>query len=239
MGQQRRSCLLVLVQNCRSLAAMKSTFADDCKRVGPADAEPPLMVLAELCSESDVTNLVDATIKKFGRLDILVNNAGISAYDRILRTSLENYDRVMNTNLRSAFHLTMLCVPHLIETRGNIVNVSSTAGTRVALGMLIYSMSKAAMDHMTSCTALELAPKGVRVNSVNPGVIHGTSILRYTSDEARDKYMQRAKEHHPLGRVGDPEEVAQSIAFLASINASFITGEQLHVDGGLHTVCWR
>jgi len=94
---------------------------------------------------------------------------------------------------------------------------------------------------MTSCIALELAPKGVRVNRVNPGVIDGTSIFHNMgkSDDACDKIMQRAKEHHPLGRVGDPEEVAQSIAFLASNNASFITGEDIHVDGRFHTVCWR
>jgi len=214
---------------------------DECKRVGPADSEPPLMVPAELCSELDVTNLVDATVKQFGRLDILVNNAGIALPDTIQSTSLGHYDHVMNTNLRSVFHLTMLCVPHLIETRGNIVNVSSIKGTRVCYGLLAYSMSKAAMDQMTSCTALELAPKGVRVNSVNPGTLVNTAILRNMgmSDDARDKFMQWAKEHHPLGRLGNPEEVAQSIAFLASSNASFITGEHLHVDGGLHTVCWR
>jgi len=213
---------------------------DECKRVGPTDAEPPLMVLAELCSESDVANLVDTTIKKFGRLDILVNSAGIAARGTIQTTSLENYDHVMNTNLRPAFHLTMLCVPHLIETRGNIVNVSSVAGTRVLHGMLPNSMAKAAMDQMTSCTALELAPKGVRVNSVNPGLT-ATSIYRSlgVSDEDHAKFLQSAKERYPLGRVGEPEDVAKAISFLASSNASFITGEHFHVDGGLHTVCWR
>jgi len=213
---------------------------DECKRVAPADAEPPLMVLAELCSESDVVNLVDTTIKKFGRLDILVNNAGIAALDTIQSTSLEIYDRMMNANLRSAFHLTMLCVPHLIETRGNIVNVSSFAGTRGLPGMLSYSLSKAAVDQMTSCTALELASKGVRVNSVNPGVIVSEIQKRAgMSDDDYAKFLQKTEENHPIARVGDPDEVAYAIAFLAASNASFITGELLHVDGGMHTVCWR
>jgi len=213
---------------------------DECQRVAPVDDEPPLMVLAELCSESDVTNLVDATIKKFGRLDILVNNAGIGVYDNIESTSLENYDRAMNANLRSAFHLTMLCVPHLVETRGNIVNVSSTAGSRVVPGLLVYSMSKAAMDQMTRCTALELASKGVRVNGVILGVIVTEAHKRAgMSDDDYAKFLRKAEENQPLGRVGDPDEVAQAIAFLAASNASFITGEHIHVDGGLHAVCWR
>ena len=213
---------------------------DECKCVGPADAEPPLMVLGDVCSESDVAKLVDATTKKFGRLDILVNNAGIFALDTIQNTSLENFDRMMNTNLRSVFQLTMLCVPHLIETRGNIVNVSSITGTRAINGMVSYCMSKAAMDQMTSCIALELAPKGVRVNSINPGVIV-TEIHKRggMSEDDYAKFLQIAKERQPLGRVGDPEEVAQAIAFLASSNASFITGEHVHTDGGLHTACWR
>ena len=99
-------------------------------------------------------------------------------------------------------------------------------------------MSKAAMDQMTACTALELATKGVRVNSINPGAI-ATEIFSRAgmSDEDVPKFMEHCKETHPLGRVGEAEEVAQAIAFLASSSSSFITGEHLHVDGGLHAAC--
>jgi len=213
---------------------------DECVRVGPADTQPPLTVVAEMSCEADVANLVDATIKKFGRLDILVNNAGFIEYGTIETTSLEQYDRVMGVNVRAAFQLTMLCVPHLVSTRGNIVNVSSIAGTRSFPGILAYGMSKSAVDQMTACTALELASKGVRVNSVNPGVV-ATELYRRggLSDEQHDNFMQRRKETIPLGRVGEPEEVAQAIAFLASSAASFITGEHLHVTGGFHVASPR
>jgi len=212
--------------------------SDECTSVGPADTQPPLIVIGELTCETDVINLVDATIKKFGRLDILVNNAGIYEFGSIEDTSLEQHDRLMGVNVRAAFQLTMLCVPHLIETRGNIVNVSSLAGTHSVPGVLAYSMSKSAMDQMTSCTALELAPKGVRVNSVNPGVIATEVLLRMgKSEEEKAKFFEHiGKEVHPLGRVGEVDEVAQAIAFLVSSSASFITGEHLHVDGGWHAV---
>jgi len=214
---------------------------DECVRVGPANPERPLLVIAELTREADVTNLVDATVKKFGRLDILVNNAGTAKLGTIETTSLEQYDHVMNVNVRSAFHLTMLCVPHLIATRGNIVNVSSVGGTRPLAGFLVACMSKSAMDQMTGCTALELASKGVRVNSVNRGVIDTGSLTRMVgmSDEEYAKFIEHHKETHPLGRVGDADEMAQAIAFLASNSASFITGEHLHVDGGWHATCLR
>ena len=213
---------------------------EECVRVGPANAERPLLVIAELTCEDDVTNLVDTTVKKFGRLDILVNNAGIAHFETIETTSLEQYDRVMRVNVRSAFHLTMLCVPHLIATRGNIVNMSSICGTRPCPSELAYSMSKSAIDQMTGCTALELASKGVRVNSVNPGMIV-TEVHKRAgmSDEEYIKFLEHGKEIHPLRRVGDAEEVAQAIAFLASSSASFITGEHLHVDGGRHATCAR
>ena len=129
----------------------------------------------------------------------------------------------------------MLCAPHLIATRGNIVNVSSVVSSRPFAGMLAYCMSKSAVNQMTGCTALELASKGVRVNSVNPG---GTATEIYKSigisKEQYAKFLEQRKGMQPLGRVGDAEEVAQAIAFLASSSASFITGEHLHVDGGLH-----
>ena len=193
------------------------------------------MVLAELTSEADVINLVDATIKKFGRLDILVNNAGITVFGTIESTSMEQYDRLMNVNLRAVYHLTMLCVPHLIETRGNIVNVSSVYGTRSVSGMIAYCMSKSAIDQLTSCAALELASKGVRVNSVNPGATISEILKRAgLSDDQYAKVIEHAKENNLLGRVGDPEEVGHAIAFLAGGNASFITGEHFHIDGGFH-----
>jgi len=140
---------------------------DECVRVGPANTERPLIVVADLSREADVTKLADATVKKFGRLDILINNAGMAELASIETTSLEQYDRVMGVNLRAAFQLTTLCVPHLIATRGNVVNVSSVVGTRSPPGAVVYCMSKSAMDQMTNCAALELASKGVRVNSVN------------------------------------------------------------------------
>jgi len=141
----------------------------------------------------------------------------------------------MAVNVRAAFQLTMLCVPHLIATSGNIVNVSSGGGTRPAPGVLAYCMSKSAVDQMTGCTALELASRGVRVNSVNPGVIV-TEIFSRAKMSAEEvaKFMENAKGIHPLGRVVDAEEAAQAIAFLASSSASFITREHLHVDGGWH-----
>jgi len=215
-------------------------IVDECVRVSPSQAEQPLMILADLRSEAEVAKIVDTTIAKFGRLDVLVNNAGIIEFGSIESTSMEQYDRIMNINVRAVYHLTMLCVPHLIETRGNIVNVSSIAGARSFSGILAYCMSKSATDQMTSCTALELASKGVRVNSVNPGVVPTNIHQRggLIGDEYAN-YMERMKETHPLGRLGDPDEVAQAIAFLASSSASFITGEQFHVDAGMHAVCAR
>jgi len=135
-------------------------ICDECRRLGPTNAEQPLVIVADLCCEADVTRLVDTTIKKFGRLDILVSNAGILEHGTIETTSLEQYDRVMRTNVRSAYQLTMLCVPHLIATHGNIVNVSSIYGTRSSTGCLAYCLSKSAIDQITRCTALELASKG-------------------------------------------------------------------------------
>ena len=134
----------------------------------------------------------------------------------------------------------MLAVPYLIKTQGNIVNVSSVNGLRSFPGVLSYNISKAALDQFTRCVALELAPKGVRVNAVNPGVIITELQKRGgLTDEAYEKFLERSKQTHALGRPGNSDEVANAIAFLASADASFTTGCSLPVDGGRHAMCPR
>lgn len=158
----------------------------------------------------------------------------------IENTSMEQYDRVMNTNMRSIYHLTMLAVPHLITTQGTIINVSSVNGIRSFAGVLSYNISKAALDQFTRCVALELAPKNVRVNSVNPGVIV-TNIHKNggMTEEAYAKFLEHSKTTHALGRVGTVNEVSEVITFLASSSASNITGASIPVDGGRACMCPR
>nr|XP_022343890.1 uncharacterized protein LOC111136979 [Crassostrea virginica] len=214
-----------------------SKTAEECQK---SNGKKPLILSGDLTNEDFVKQLVDDVVKHFGKLDILVNNAGIVRAETIETTSLEQYDEVMNINVRSIYHLTMLAVPHLIKTQGNIVNVSSVNGVRSFPGVLSYCTSKSAIDQFTRCTAMELASKKVRVNSVNPGVIITEIHKRGGMDEeAYQKFLDRCSFTHALGRPGQVEEVANTIAFLASDSASFITGAQLLVDGGKHVICSR
>lgn len=203
-------------------------------------APEPLQIIADVTNDADAKLVIDTTIEKFQKLDVLINSAGIIKKGSIETGTLEDYDTVMNVNVRSIFHLTQLAVPHLIATKGNIVNVSSVNGIRSFPGVLAYNMSKSAVDQFTNCVALELADRGVRVNSVNPGVIV-TDIHRRggMDDKAYAAFLEHSKTTHALGRAGNVIEVAESIAFLASERASFITGVQLPVDGGRHAICPR
>lgn len=195
----------------------------------------PLLIVADVTLAEDATRIVDETVAKFGRIDVLVNSAGILERGSIETTNVEQYDRVMDINMRSVYQLTILAVPHLIATKGNIINVSSVTGIRSFAGALVYNVSKSAVDQFTRCTALELAPKGVRVNSINPGVIVTDLHKRGgMSDTDYATFLVNTKNSHPLGRAGTVDETAKAIAFLASDMASFITGVQLPVDGGRH-----
>ncbi|XP_078664572.1 3-oxoacyl-[acyl-carrier-protein] reductase FabG-like [Branchiostoma floridae x Branchiostoma belcheri] len=199
-----------------------------------------LLVIGDICEEQVQKNLVEQTVQKFGRIDVLVNSAGIAHLASIETTDMAEYDKLMNVNVRSMVALTQLCVPHLIKTKGSIVNVSSVNGMRAFAGLLAYCMSKSAVDQFTRCVALELASKQIRVNSVNPGVIITDVHRRAGLDEERyAKFLEHSKTTHALGRVGDVSEVAKTIAFLASSDASFITGAQVPVDGGRHAMCPR
>lgn len=139
-------------------------------------APPPLQIIADVSNEADAKRTIDTTIEKFNKLDVLVNSAGIIKRGTIEAATLADYDEVMSTNVRAIFHLTQLAVPHLKLTKGNIVNVSSVNGLRSFAGVLVYNMSKAALDQMTNCIALELADKGIRVNSVNPVGLFSNSL---------------------------------------------------------------
>ncbi|NOZ61500.1 MAG: glucose 1-dehydrogenase [Calditrichaeota bacterium] len=184
--------------------------------------------------------LVQATVEKFGGIDILVNAAGIIATGTVENTSLADWDYMMDINLRSVFHLMQLALPSLIEREGNIVNVSSVTGLRAFPGVLSYCVSKAGVDQLTRCAALELASKKVRVNAVNPGVTVTELHRRGGMDEkAYQAFLGHSKTTHPIGRVGEPREIAELILFLASPHASWITGVSYSIDGGRAQTCAR
>ncbi|MGC4085846.1 MAG: glucose 1-dehydrogenase [Vicinamibacterales bacterium] len=195
---------------------------------------------ADVTADDAADRIVRAAVDAFGWLDVLVNAAGVIATGTIENTSDEKWDSMMNVNVRAPFRLMRAAVPHLKDRKGCIVNVSSVNGLRAFAGVLAYNVSKSAIDHLTRCAALEMAPFGVRVNGVNPGVTI-TNLHRRggMDDTAYAAFLQRSKETHPLGRPGQPEEVAAMIVFLASDEAAWMTGETIPVDGGRHLTCLR
>lgn len=200
-----------------------------------------LQIIADVNVEVDRQKIIDETLKKFGKIDVLVNNAGIGKEGNVENFSMDDFDLVMNTNVRSVYHLTQLAIPHLIKSKGNVVNISSVLGIRPMEGRSAYCMSKAAVDHFTRCLALELAPSGVRVNSVNPAVVETQFHRNMGMNEATyQAFLENARKSHALGRVGNVDDIAKSIAFLASNEmSSFITGTILTVDGGKAIMCPR
>jgi len=199
-----------------------------------------LTIAADITNENDLRRALDAAIEKFGRLDILVNAAGHISGGSIENTSPAAWDAMMDVNLRAVFLLMQMAAPHLISSGGNVVNISSVTGLRSFPGILAYCVSKAGLDQLTRCAALELAPKGVRVNAVNPGVVV-TEIHKRggMSDEEYQRFLEHSKTTHPLGRVGDPKEIAELVFFLASEKAAWITGATHQIDGGRALTCAR
>ncbi|KAH9583176.1 beta ketoadipate:succinyl-CoA transferase, tr2, variant 2 [Schistosoma haematobium] len=202
--------------------------------------EPFLCIEADLAEPCEVEKAYRLAINHFHQLDILVNNAGCMIRDTVESFNATEYEHMMKVNVTAAITLTNLAIPDLSASKGSIVNVSSVCGKRSFPGVMSYCISKAALDQFTKCTALDLAPKGIRVNSVNPAVIV-TELHRRSgmSENDYEKFLSRANETHALGRTGTVEEVARAIAFLSSSASSFTTGNLLMVDGGRSIMCPR
>jgi len=217
-------------------AGALETVADEIAKLGGES----FTVAADVTSEPDAERAVAACVERFGGLDVLVNAAGGLQSGTVETTTLSAWDAMLDVNLRAVFHLMQLSIPHLERRRGNIVNVSSVTGLRSFPGVLAYCVSKAGVDQLTRCAALELAGKQIRVNAVNPGVVR-TQVHRRggMNEEAYAAFLEHSRTTHPLGRVGDAEEVAELILFLASARAAWITGATYSIDGGRAQTCAR
>jgi NAD(P)-dependent dehydrogenase (short-subunit alcohol dehydrogenase family) len=195
--------------------------------LGPAVAA----IRCDVAARSDLVTAVDAAVAAFGGLDGLVNNAGIAPRGDIFNETPEQFDRVIATNLTAAFHATQLVVPHLIAAGGGvIINMSSVNALLTIPSLLAYNVAKGGLNQLTRNTAVALAPHNIRVVGIGPGTIL-TELARnavMADEAARRQILSRT----PLGRAGEPEEIAAIAAFLLSDDASYITGETLYADGG-------
>lgn len=179
-----------------------------------------------LTNEEEVSKMFEEVNNKYGQIDILVNNAGVSSKTPILEHTIEEYDKVANINIKSAFVCSKVAVPYLEKTKGVILNTSSMVSKHGQPSGVMYPTSKFAINGMTLSLARELAPRGIRVNAVAPGITR-TDMVAALPDEIIKPLIATI----PLGRIGEPEDIANAFLFLASDLASYITGEVISVDG--------
>ncbi|MET3478408.1 MULTISPECIES: SDR family NAD(P)-dependent oxidoreductase [unclassified Variovorax] len=192
--------------------------------------ERTLVKVADVSSFEQVQALVDATIERFGALHVLFNNAGIAVEGTVTQPPLEDWNRIMAVNAGGVFHGCRAAMPHLVRSKGCIVNTASVSGLGGDWAMGFYNASKGAIVNFTKALALDHGKDGVRVNAVCPSLTFTPMTEDMKSDGA---LMAKFAERIPLGRGADPSEIAAVVAFLASDDASFVSGVAMPVDGGL------
>ena len=189
-----------------------------------------LAMKTDVSSAEQTGEMVKITVEKFGRIDILVNNAGIFPFKPLVEMTESDWDKVLNVNLKGVYNCTRAVAPHMINQKsGKIINIASIAGVVVGFAALThYSASKGGIVGFTKSVALELAPFGINVNTIAPGSIETPGARMDMNDESVKQFLQAI----PLKRIGQPEDVANAVLFLASDESSYITGQCLVVDGG-------
>ncbi|XP_054153774.1 uncharacterized oxidoreductase TM_0325-like [Oppia nitens] len=203
--------------------------AQQCRYVATRCAEV-IEVVADLTKDCECRRLIRRTIEEFGQLDVLINNANVSGMSKVDDPkSAYIFDHIMHVNVRSTFLLSQLSIPHLELTNGCIVNISSRAASNPVTDYSLYCMSKASLDMMTKCLALDLKHKGIRVNAVNPSFLRPKVSRSVCCEE--DKSEDDKLLHYPLKRLGEPQEIARTVEFLASGRATHITGVTTAIDG--------
>ena len=191
---------------------------------------PALGVTADAAKREDADRLVEATRERFGRIDVLVNNAGITRDQLLVRMKDDDWDQVLDTNLRGVFLMTRAVGKVMMRQKsGRIINIASTAGAMGNPGQVNYSAAKAGVIGLTKAAGRELAHWNILVNAVAPGLIE-TDMAASIPAEAREAMLQQV----PLKRIGQGREVAEVVRFLAGDGASYITGQTIHVNGGLY-----
>lgn len=218
-----------VVVTCRTESEGKKTADELDAAQGKA-----IFVKTDVTKSQDIQNLINITIKTFGKLDILVNNAGYHISKNAEQTSEEEWEFLQNTNLRSTFLCSKYALEHLKKTKGNIINISSMVGVVGQPNAAAYSATKGGQIAMTKNMAIDFAPDGIRVNVICPGWIQ-TPLVEDWFEQQQDPEAVRKYIYaqHPLGRIGTIEECGYLAAFIASDEAAFITGTRFDIDGGV------
>jgi len=238
MGNGKATALLFAREGARIAAVDLNRAAAEAtaEEIRTAGGEA-LALAGDVSRAADVRAIIEATIERFGRIDILHNNVGIENVGDPVSTTEEDWDRVHNVNLKGPFLMCKYAIPHMErQGGGTIINISSVASLRWSpVPYFPYHTSKAALNHMTRVIARQYAAKNIRCNAILPGMIDTPHVRHHFHDrpEELEEVLRRRTRACPMGRQGTPWEIAQAALFLASDEASYVTGVELVVDGGL------